>query len=126
MFYNSFGMNTLELWNEKNPSETFLKHVINDNELVKDFFSLFGEMVHPSSNQRISVDNASSRFKGLLRKHNPKKGKKSKKEKKSSREKGKKSKKLKKSSRKVSRKIKKRSIKRRQITPFIARVNMRR
>jgi serine/threonine protein kinase len=115
-----------QLWNEKNPSETFLKHVINDNELVKDFFSLFGEMVHPSSNQRISVDNASSRFKGLLRKHNPKKGKKSKKEKKSSREKGKKSKKRKKSSRKVSRKIKKRSIKRRQITPFIERVNMRR
>ena len=112
-----------QLWNTKNPSETFLKQVIDGNELVKDFFHLFGQMVNPSSNQRISADNASSRFKGLLRKHNPKKEKKSKKLRKSSRKKEKKI-----SRKKFSRKTKKRSMKRRKnSTPrIIERVNMRR
>jgi hypothetical protein len=104
-----------QLWNEKNPSETFLKQVIDGNELVKDFFILFGQMVHPSSNQRITSNDASIQFKRLLKKYHPKKVKKEKKEKKISR-------------RKTSRKTKKRSMKRRKnSTPrIIVRENMRR
>jgi serine/threonine protein kinase len=104
-----------QLWNTKNPSETLLKQVIDGNELVKDFFHLFGQMVNPSSNQRITSNDASIQFKRLLKKYHPKKKKNEKK-----------SKKVKKISRKKSRKTKKRSIKRRKITPFIERVNMRR
>ena len=107
-----------QLWNEKNPSETFLKQVIDGNELVKDFFILFGQMVHPSSNQRITSNDASIQFKRLLKKYHPKKVKKEKKEKKE--------KKI--SRKKISRKTKKRSMKRRKnSTPrIIERENMRR
>ena len=113
-----------QLWNTKNPSET-LKQVIDGNELVKDFFHLFGQMVNPSSNQRITSNDASIQFKRLLKKYHPKRKNKSKVKKNNS-------KKGRKLSRKVSRKTKKRSMKRsmkrrKNSTPrIIERVNMRR
>ena len=55
-----------------NPSELF-RNVVNHNELVKDFFILFGEMINPSSNNRISAHNASLRFKRLVKKYTPNK-----------------------------------------------------
>jgi serine/threonine protein kinase len=123
-----------QLWNEKNPSEKFSKDVANGNELVNDFFFLFGQMVNSSSNQRITAKDALIKFKILLNKHRPKK-KKSKQVRKVSRKKDRKTTKKKKSKqvRKVSRKKdrktterEKKSIVRRNRVPFIERVNMRR
>ena len=56
-----------------NPSELFFRTVVNQNELVKDFFLLFGEMIHPLSNNRISANNASLKFKRLVKKYAPNK-----------------------------------------------------
>ena len=61
-------LTSTKFYNEKSPSEAFIKKILSKNNMVQEFFTLFGMMINPSSKERIKPEYAYKEFKRLLKK----------------------------------------------------------